>query len=249
MLSLGCYDQKMQWLEDPLIHIGLLVAACWTWRRVRALRLVTLLYVLALMITPLPVWIIESLEQRYSIVAEPKPVQAAVVLTGGTIHKLTGADQFESLPAIDRALEAIRLYKKGVVPLIVISGTETSGGEWIREIDSIVQFAKEWGVSEKDLVLEGLARTTFENARETAIILQEKNITEFYLVTSASHMARAMKVFEKQGTKPLAYPVDRFIIHGGYNRYLSSPVLKVAMFRAALHEYIGMAWYWCTGKI
>jgi uncharacterized SAM-binding protein YcdF (DUF218 family) len=36
----------------------------------------------------------------------------------------------------------------------------------------------------------------------------------FALVTSAYHMPRAMRAFEKEGLKPVPYPVDRFILGG-----------------------------------
>jgi hypothetical protein len=68
------------------------------------------------------------------------------------------------------------------------------------------------------------------------------------LVTSATHMPRSVKIFEKQGIKIIPIPVD----------YQTSYTLQwrefnitdgAVLWNRLLHEYIGIVAYMLTGKI
>jgi uncharacterized SAM-binding protein YcdF (DUF218 family) len=68
------------------------------------------------------------------------------------------------------------------------------------------------------------------------------------VITSASHMYRSLKIFQKQGIEVLALPVDyqtanrlqwtSFDLVGGAHNW-----------NKALHELVGLLAYWITGKI
>ena len=68
--------------------------------------------------------------------------------------------------------------------------------------------------------------------------------TPFVLVTSAYHMPRAMAVFTKAGLHAIPYPVDYYAF-GGYSWLDVFPSAgNLGTIHIALHEYVGLAWYW-----
>jgi len=83
------------------------------------------------------------------------------------------------------------------------------------------------------------------------IILEIENgkpMKPWLLITSASHMYRSTKVFQKQGIAVLPLPVD----------YQTANSLQWAAFdlidgaqnwNKLVHELIGLLAYWTTGKI
>jgi uncharacterized SAM-binding protein YcdF (DUF218 family) len=68
------------------------------------------------------------------------------------------------------------------------------------------------------------------------------------LITSASHMYRSMRIFQKQGLEVIPLPVD----------YQTANTLQWTVFdlvdgaqnwNKLIHEIIGLFAYWITGKI
>jgi len=67
-------------------------------------------------------------------------------------------------------------------------------------------------------------------------------------VTSAWHMPRAMSVFKKAGWTPQAYPVDYMTALSFRWRPDFALLANFTMTQMAIHEYIGWAAYYFTGK-
>ena len=69
----------------------------------------------------------------------------------------------------------------------------------------------------------------------------------FVLVTSATHMPRAMASFRRAGLEPIAYPVGP-LVHGryGWNSWLPS-LESLGTLQAAWREVLGMAYYTLRG--
>ena len=108
--------------------------------------------------------------------------------------------------------------------------------------------AVELGVSPDALDLDAVSPDTETQAE---VVRARLGTEEFYLVTSASHMRRALALFRKAGTNPLPAPAH-FITQG--NRGLSpgdflpsAGGLRRA--EAAAYEYLGLAWAKVRGKI
>jgi uncharacterized SAM-binding protein YcdF (DUF218 family) len=64
------------------------------------------------------------------------------------------------------------------------------------------------GIARDRIVIEDRSSTTFENATFTAALLKPQPGQRWILVTSASHMPRAMATFRTAGFDVVAYPVD-----------------------------------------
>ena len=80
-------------------------------------------------------------------------------------------------------------------------------------------------------------------------LTQPSSESRWILVTSATHMKRALGSFEKQGWNNLIpYPVD-FITRPGVHAGGFSLSAGPSLIRIALHEHIGYLAYWLTGRI
>ena len=64
-------------------------------------------------------------------------------------------------------------------------------------------------------------------------------------------MPRAMGVFEKAGFHPIAYPVSFYTTGRGFDDFRPNldPLGNLKTFTLAVHEWIGLAAYWASGRI
>jgi uncharacterized SAM-binding protein YcdF (DUF218 family) len=68
------------------------------------------------------------------------------------------------------------------------------------------------------------------------------------LITSASHMYRSVKIFQKQGIEVIPVPVDYQT--GNRLHWSSFDLMEGARWwNNILHEAVGLLAYWITGKI
>jgi uncharacterized SAM-binding protein YcdF (DUF218 family) len=135
-----------------------------------------------------------------------------VVLGGGFIkNPQEDPNRINVGETADRMLQPILLYKSGVISKIIITGGDTSikglRTDEIRETAQATKFMRAMGVDSADIIQEGKARNTHENATYTRDILN-KTQEPILLITSAAHMRRSLACFEKVGLQPVAYPVD-----------------------------------------
>ena len=110
--------------------------------------------------------------------------------------------------AADRVWHAARLYRAGKAPWILLSGGVDLSLALESEAKSMAGFIEDLGVSSSALILEEESRTTNENASFSAALLREKHMKHILLVTSALHMERAKRLFDKQGLQVEAIPTD-----------------------------------------
>ena len=64
------------------------------------------------------------------------------------------------------------------------------------------------GIPRSAMVLESKALNTYENAVQVKEILEQKNIKQILLVTSAVHMPRSLAIFRHQGIDAIPAPTD-----------------------------------------
>ncbi len=142
--------------------------------------------------------------------------------------------------ALVRLIEGIRLYRLHPDCLLVLSGGRNRFA--LSNAEVMARMSESLGVPDKDLVLESESRNTREEAELLQPLLSDKR---FVLVTSASHMPRAMILFEKHGLSPIPAPTRHFIRHkrGQIPVGLSPPrALYLKISERALYEYYAIAW-------
>ena len=151
-----------------------------------------------------------SLELKYLPPTEIPSGQVLVVLGGGTEPASPPRTTVEINGAGDRVLYAAELYREGKAPFILLSGGDI---EWLSSgsttpAQDMAALLVQMGVPESALWLENESKNTYENALYAKEFLDEQDINQILLVTSAMHMPRAVALFEKQGFEVTPLPVD-----------------------------------------
>ena len=246
--SLGfLIDPTLQWLI--LFFIGLVLRVLKKKRIAWTVLAVTFVYMTTILLTPVPKKLMMSLEADYLPVHNPEPLPAVVILSGGTALYDNEAGQYLWMGSVDRILQ----------PLIQIVNEDTTvimtGRQWRldknKEVRSetlaLPKIINDFNISTGEVILETQARSTLENAERVADILREKGIERFYLVTSAYHMKRSMRVFKQVGLTPTAFAVDHISVGISSTPNYIFGKDNVLIFKTAVHEYVGMAYYKVLG--
>jgi uncharacterized SAM-binding protein YcdF (DUF218 family) len=129
---------------------------------------------------------------------------AMVVLAGGLRAASRQVPPRERLDGAStaRVLGAARLWHAHPLGVVILSGAP-------RAISlSMMDLITTLGVPADRVVLESASNNTRENAVESARILRERGVETVVLVTSATHMRRAVKGFARAGVQVIPAPVD-----------------------------------------
>jgi len=145
-----------------------------------------------------------------------------------------------------RLIEGIRLHRMLPGSKIILTGG--TGFDGSPEATTLSRVAEEMGVSRTDMVLEVESRDTKDHPLYVRDIVHNE---AFILVTSAFHMPRAVKLFEKQGLIPIPASTGQWSPPTQFwslvNFFPSSAGVRLA--ELAYHEYMGLMWAWIQGQI
>jgi uncharacterized SAM-binding protein YcdF (DUF218 family) len=116
------------------------------------------------------------------------------------------------------------------------------------EAEAMARLARELGVAEDDMILEEGSRDTEEQA---LMIMPLVAGARFVLVTSASHMPRAMALFHAVGLEPIPAPTGHRVRVGtGISPGLFFPSARdLCKSERAFYEMLGMAWAGLRGRL
>ncbi len=176
--------------------------------------------------------------------AAPKWV---VVLGGG--HSLDAGLPLSSQIAphsLVRLVEGIMLWRQLPESQLLLSGGTGFTDPPKPVADTMAQVAAALGVPQEAMLLETASRDTEQQAKEVAEIVGTE---PFILVTSATHMRRAMALFEHTGLRPIAAPTGHVAREGPW---WPSDFFPGATgwwhAREAGYELLGLTWAWLRGK-
>lgn len=207
---------------------------------------VCLLY--ALSISPVSNLLIYSMECRYRL--PPDEILSnldTVAVLGGGMNWSGGFREFPE-PAkftYARVFSGVRIFKKSGADTIAFCGGGRRGGAE-SEAAAMEKVALELGVEKSKIITETKSLNTMENAAGLAEILTPAKGRKIGLVTSALHMPRAAKLFQKQFPDDTIVPIpvayifdpDWFALDG-----LAPAAGSLANSNYAIHEWIGMLWF------
>ncbi|MEN7549983.1 YdcF family protein [Rapidithrix thailandica] len=136
------------------------------------------------------------------------PYDFGLILTGVTNNYKGPGDRLHFRRNADRVLHAALLYRKGIVKkLLITGGYKPVFGKQLDEAASIKHFLIDWGIPEKDIVLESESRNTYESAVKTKALLdrQYPETGPSIIITSGFHMRRSIACFEQAGMEVLPF--------------------------------------------
>jgi uncharacterized SAM-binding protein YcdF (DUF218 family) len=157
---------------------------------------------------------------------------------------------YSSAERVTKDFELIRQYPD--LPFIFSGFSGRLSPKGMSEADAFKQLIGEQGLPEKNAHYENQSRNTYENVVLMKPMILELGSKEapkpWLLITSASHMYRSLKIFQKQGIEVIPVPVD---YQTGKSLRWSKFNLEDGMqnWNKFMHEGVGLLAYWMTGKI
>ena len=140
----------------------------------------------------------------------------------------------------DRLIYTVHLYNRGIIKKILISG---GNGSLIKsnfkESKTIKSFLVDHGIKKSDIITESKSRNTKENAMESSKIINKQK--KYLLLTSATHMKRAIYCFEKVDINIVPFSVDNSMTYTSNNlEYIFLPRARtLELWEELIHEIIG----------
>jgi uncharacterized SAM-binding protein YcdF (DUF218 family) len=187
---------------------------------------VTLLAVIVAAFTPAPNAVVRALGARTRM----ERADAIVVLGSGV---RAGGDLTGS--SLRRMMHAVVLYRRGLAPLLVLSGPANSVG--IVESHVRDELARALGIPAAAIVIADRARTTQEEARETAAMLAPRGVRRVLIVSDSLHLVRSVGVFERAGLVVFTAAID------DPSSTDDKPEARLELTRAALREVLARLYY------
>lgn len=193
--------------------------------------------------------ILRPLESQYvPILTSPlnKEVRWVVVLGGGSRgdKTLTPEDRLSDA-SLKRLLEGVRLTRLLPKSRLVLSGGDYRGIS--PDALAMHQVALNEGLPRERIILETASWDTIDQAK---FLKDRLTSAPFYLVTSASHMPRAMRMFKRLGTHPIAAPTDfRAVWEPFQIMDLFPQANTLANTERAFYEYLGLFWGLIRGNV
>jgi uncharacterized SAM-binding protein YcdF (DUF218 family) len=143
--------------------------------------------------------------------------------------------------------EGIRLQRLLPESKLVLSGG--SNGAENTEAQVLAAAGASLGAPAGRMVLESQSCDTIDEVRVLHDIVGEER---FALVTSATHLPRAMAMFKQAGMNPVPAPTDYLVNDEARGMYAVLGLLPHAgaglMIERALHEYLGILWAKLRGQ-
>ena len=168
--------------------------------------------------------------------------EVIVVLGGGVQGTALGSRAMPHLgKGADREWFAADLYHAGKAPLLLLTSGQVMGEEIGPGADGMATFLRALGVPGGAIILEPLARNTLENGRFVQKQLAARGVERILLVTSAYHMRRALRVFERTKLHIVPAPTDHAVIRADFDIQQFLPgVGGLSDSTDAIKEYLGI---------
>ncbi|WP_332398346.1 envelope biogenesis factor ElyC [Vibrio metschnikovii] len=141
--------------------------------------------------------------------------------------------------ALMRLSEGIRVMRMYPGAKLILSGY--AGGSEMSHARMLAKVALALGVAKSDIILLETAQDTWEEARQAAAFVQQRTLV---LVTSASHMPRAMNEFQSAGLTPIPAPTNYLAqtnISQAWDKYIPR-ALYLEQTERYWYETMGLIW-------
>lgn len=200
--------------------------------------------------SPLGTAMLATLENRFPRPDIDGPVTGIILLGGAVDTHLTaqrgdvalndGGERLTVVADLSQQLPGARIFLSGGAGHLL-------GRETLSESAAAKALLTQVGIPEERIEMEERSRNTCENAIETKRSLNPAADEKWILVTSASHMPRAVSCFRTTGLPVIPYPVDYRTGGPGVLSFPGSISKGLADLDLAAHEWIGLITYWVFG--
>jgi len=232
-----------------LLLMGLGLALIWFSRYQKTGKTIvsaSWLVLLLLSLQPVADGLLKPIEDTYPTWRGEQRVNAIVVLGGGYTWNDAWAPSSNLINnSLPRLNEAVRLWRMNPGAKMIFTGAAASTNP-VSTAEAGARVAETLGVPRSEILTLDTARDTEE---EAAAVKQAIGDVPFLLVTSASHLPRAMIFFQQAGLHPLPAPANQLAIASPLNpweRIIPSPVWLMHSDRVG-YETLGRIWQWLKG--
>lgn len=173
----------------------------------------------------------------------------AVLLTGMTNTLKEPKDRVYFNQNADRLLQSMMLFEQGIIDTLYISGGgATALRKDLQESRVIYSYLESINFPVDKILIEDQSRNTIESARFANDFIGKQD--KILLITSASHMPRAMGCFKKEGYKIQPYPTVFLTNDEMINPAMFLPsVDSLLKWNILFKEWMGYSAYWLAGYL
>lgn len=202
--------------------------------------------------------LVQSLEWQHIPQGILPTADAIVVLGGATKSGFPPRPGVDLSEEGDRVFYGAQLYREGKAPFVIASGGRIAWkGGGSPESADMAEIFKILGVPETAILQDPTSLNTYQNAVNVKKIITEREFRRVLLVTSAMHMPRSLRIFQRQGIEVIPAPTDFLITKqevDELNNTSESTILslipdagRLEMTTRALKEYLGTLIYLLRG--
>lgn len=205
----------------------------------------------AILLLPVDAWLLRPLEDRFQSAQLPSRVDGIVVL-GGAIAASISPDR--SVPSLNRDADRLTAFATLAraypgAKLVFAGGPPASKPGIMAEAQASKILLEGLGVAPNRVLYDDESRTTWENAVNALVLAQPKPDEAWVLITSASHMPRAIAAFRGAGwPQVLPWPVAYRTTRAGWPAPLQPVGNRLTGVDLAAHEWAGLAVYRLQGR-
>ena len=213
--------------------------------------LINFVFIALISFLPIGSYLIYNIEKEYhSYIKPPDHVDGILILGGATNPLLFNEyDQISLNGSSERLVESVFIIKKFYMAKVIFSGW--SGILNWPDFDH-AQVAKSFynkiGIEIDKITFEDNSRNTYENIIYSKKIANPKINENWLLITSASHMKRALLIADKNNWDLIPYAVD----FKNIKEFKLIPNLNLLSnlnsFQQGSHEWLGLVSYYLMGR-
>jgi uncharacterized SAM-binding protein YcdF (DUF218 family) len=238
-------------LPLPFLLLMMGAAICLLWftrwqRSAKALLSVSWLVLLLISLQPVADKMLKPIEDTYPTWRGDTKVDYIVVLGGGYTWNPEWAPSSNLISnSLPRLAEGVRLWQANPGAKMIFTGARAMTNP-VSTAEAGARVAESLGVPRSQIITLDEPKDTEEEAAAVAKAIGQQ---PFLLVTSASHLPRAMIFFQNAGLHPLPAPANQLAIESPLNpweRIIPSPVWLMHSDRVG-YETLGRIWQWLKG--
>ncbi len=209
-----------------------------------------LILILVIVVIPWGRWGVTFLENRFKRLDKVPEDAVGLILLGGSFDRKTtlARNVLSYNLAGGRFFAFIELAQDYPDKRLVFTGAGRPMDDKVNESALAADVLDKIRLDKSRFIFESKSRDTIENATLTFDLIQPKSEEKWVLVTSASHMPRAVGVFRKAGWHIIPFPVD-YHTTGKYSLW---PLIDFQYgfmhWRVTIHEFGRLVLNYISGK-